>query len=313
MTTLAIVSPCYNEDLLIKESVIRLVGVLDELISARKISSTSYILLVDDGSSDNTWNIIEELHIEYPCVQALKLANNVGHQYAILAGMMHVKMSADAVITIDIDLQDDINAIEAMVDEFAAGSEIVYGVKKNRDADPLAKRTVAKLFYHTQKILGINVIYNHADFRLLSSTVISRLEEYKERNLYLRGIVTLLSNKTSTVDDVITKRNAGTSKYNIGKMINLASNGILSFTTRPIEFIIYIGLAMMLLSLCMLVYVIVSLFTGHYVNGWASILLSIWFVGSVITTSIGILGTYIGKIFIEVKRRPLYNIEKQLN
>lgn len=200
-----------------------------------------------------------------------------------------------------------------MIDEFAVGSEIIYGIKKNRDADPLAKRTIAKLFYRTQKILGINVVYNHANFRLLSSAVICRLAEYQERNLYLRGIVTLLSNKTCTVDDVITKRKAGTSKYTIGRMINLASNGILSFTTKPIEFIIYIGLAMMLLSLGMLVYVIVSLITGHYVNGWASILLSIWFVGSVITTSIVILGTYIGKIFIEVKKRPLYNIEKQLN
>ena len=312
MTTLAIVSPCYNEELLIKESVIRLVGVLNELISAHKISSMSYILLVDDGSSDRTWNIIEELHQEFSCVQALGLANNVGHQYAILAGMMQSYKSADAVITIDIDLQDDTNAIEKMVDEFVAGSEIVYGVKKNRDADPFIKRTIAKLFYRTQKILGINVLYNHADFRLLSAKVITRLAEYEERNLYLRGIVTLLSNKTSTVDDVITKRKAGTSKYTIGKMINLASNGILSFTTRPIEYIIYVGLAMMLLSLGMLVYVIASLITGHYVNGWASILLSVWFVGSVITTSLGILGTYIGKIFIEVKSRPLYNIEKKL-
>lgn len=312
MTTLAIISPCYNEESLIKDSVSRLLGILKKLISIQKISPMSYILLVDDGSTDNTWNIIEELHNEYHCIRALSLSNNVGHQYAILAGMMQSYQSVDAVITIDIDLQDDTNAIEKMVDNFATGSEIVYGVKMNRDADTFAKRNIAKFFYKTQRILGINVVYNHADFRLLSSKVIHRLTEYKERNLYLRGIVTLLSNKTSNVDDVISKRNAGTSKYTIRKMVDLASNGILSFTTRPIEFIIYVGLVMMFLSMCMLIYVLVSLITGHYIDGWASILLSIWFVGSVITTSIGILGTYIGKIFIEVKRRPLYNIDKEL-
>lgn len=312
MITLAIVSPCYNEELLIKDSVTRLVAILKKLISMRKISPMSYILLVDDGSTDNTWNIIKELHNECHYIRALSLSTNVGHQYAILAGMMQSYQSVDAVITIDIDLQDDINAIEKMIDNFSAGSEIVYGVKKNRDADSFAKRNIAKLFYRTQRALGVNVIYNHADFRLLSSKVIHRLTEYKERNLYLRGIVTLLSNKTSNVDDVISKRKAGTSKYTIRKMITLASNGILSFTTRPIELIIYVGLFMMFLSICMLIYVLVSLYTGHYINGWASILLSIWFIGSVITISIGILGTYVGKIFIEVKQRPLYIIDKEL-
>jgi glycosyltransferase involved in cell wall biosynthesis len=312
MITLAIVSPCYNEELLVKESVKHLVGILETLISRNKISSMSKILLVDDGSSDNTWNVIEEVHNENHCVQALRLTSNVGHQCAILAGMLQSYQSVDAVITIDIDLQDDIYAIEKMVDDFVAGSEIVYGVKVNRDADPLLKRIISKFFYKTQKLLGINVIYNHADFRLLSSKVVHRLAEYKESNLYIRGIVTLLSNKTSCVEEVISKRKAGKSNYTVAKMINLASNGIFSFTTKPIEFIIYIGLAMMLLSLCMLIYVIVSFITGNYINGWASILLSIWFVGSVITTSIGILGTYIGKVFIEVKRRPLYNIEKEL-
>jgi glycosyltransferase involved in cell wall biosynthesis len=312
MKTLAIVSPCYNESLLIKESVVRLVAVLEDLISKGKISPESFLLLIDDCSCDNTWDKIRELHDECHYVHALSLVCNVGHQHAILAGMMHSYKSVDAVVTIDIDLQDDVNAIEKMIDKFEDGAEIVYGVKKSRDGDPFLKRTIATLFYKTQKKLGIDIVYNHADFRLLSSNVVGRLSLYKERNLYLRGIVTLLSNKTSVVDDVISKRQAGKSKYTFGKMIDLASNGIMAFSTKPIEIIVYVGVVMMILSLCMLIYVLISLIIGYYVNGWASILLSVWFIGSVIITSIGILGTYIGKIFIEVKARPLYNIEEEL-
>lgn len=312
MIRLAIVSPCYNEEAVIKESAKRLTELFDDLRSKGKITDDSYILYVNDGSKDLTWKYITELHDSNRNVCGINLAHNVGHQNAIMAGMMTAKDNVDAVITIDADLQDDINAIEKMIDENAKGNDIVYGVKVSREADNFKKRTSAQLYYKMLEAMGVKTIYNHADFRLMSKRALYALAEYKERNLYLRGIIASLGYESSTVDDVISPRLAGESKYTLSKMLRLASDGVTSFSTRPIDLILTTGVVMMLIALGMFTYVIVSLAIGHYENGWASLMMSLWFIGAVITISIGIIGIYIGKIYIEVKNRPLYTIADKL-
>ncbi len=312
MTKLCIVSPCYNEEAVLNEAASKLTVLFNQLISRQKISPDSFILYVNDGSRDRTWQIIQELHRFNPFVCGLNLAHNVGHQNAIMAGMMTARHHADAVITIDADLQDDITAIGQMVDKFAEGNDIVYGVKVSRQGDSFAKRTTAKMFYRLQESMGVKSVYNHADFRLMSKRALNALSLYKERNLYLRGLVPMLGFPSDTVPDIISPRFAGESKYTLGKMLNLATDGITSFSTKPISLITSLGLLGLVVSFFVLIYILVSWATGHVVSGWSSIMLSLWFIGSALLLSIGIVGQYIGKIYIEVKQRPLYTVEEYL-
>lgn len=309
---LAIVSPCYNEEAVLHESAARLTALFEELVSKGKIAADSFVLYVNDGSRDRTWPIIQELHAKNKFICGLNLAHNVGHQNAIMAGMMTARHHADAVVTIDADLQDDIGAIERMVDKHLAGNDIVYGVKVSREGDSFIKRSTALLFYKIQHSMGVKAVYNHADFRLLSKRALDELSQYHERNLYLRGLMPMMGFPSDTVDDVISPRFAGSSKYTLKKMLRLAADGITSFSTQPITLIIGLGAVCMFISFLMLVYVLVSWASGHAVPGWSSIMLSVWFIGGALLLSIGVVGEYIGKIYIEVKQRPLYTVEEVL-
>ncbi len=310
---LAIVSPCYNEEQIIESSADLLNKTLDKLIKIGKISEDSYIMFIDDGSTDNTWEQICRLHQSASNLYAIRLGQNVGHQNAILAGLLAVHHNADAAITIDSDLQDDLNAIEAMIDSFKNGSDVVYGVKENRDVDSLFKRMTARIFYRIQRSCGIQTIENHADFRLLSKFALDKLSEYPERNIYLRGIIPLMGLKTTIVKYKLKVREYGKSKYTFTKMLSLASDGITSFSTSPINYIIILGFIMLLIALIAFLYVIISLMLGNVVPGWASLMLSIWFIGAVIILSVGVVGLYVGKVYIEVKCRPLYSIVEYLD
>lgn len=306
---LGIVSPCYNEHEVLYSSAEKLTRLLDELVAKGKIDADSFVLLVNDGSRDNTWEIICDLHRRNPYFSGINLAHNVGHQNAIMAGMMTARSLADAVITIDADLQDDLGAIEQMIDRYLEGHDIVYGVKVSRRADPFLKRTSARMFYALQSSMGLKTIPNHADFRLMSRRALDELARYGERNLYLRGIVPLLGYRTATVDDVISEREAGSSKYTLSKMLNLAVDGITSFSVRPIRLIIGAGLFFLVVSMLMTCYILYSYFVHSVVPGWTSMMLSLWFIGSIVLLAIGVIGEYIGKIYVEVKNRPRYNIE----
>ena len=314
MIKLAIVSPCYNEEAVLHSSSERLNALYNTMIAAGKISPDSFVLFVNDGSRDATWQIIEELHKADPVrFKGVDLAHNVGHQNAIMAGMMTARDMCDAVITIDADLQDDLEAIPKMVKAYAEGYDVVYGVKVQRTADPVLKRLSAQAFYKLQKSMGVNAIYNHADFRLLSRRVLDALAQYPEKNLYLRGIIPQIGFPSTTVDDVISPRTAGHSKYSLSKMLTLALNGITSFSVKPLYAILWLGIIFLLISLGIGVYVIYSLIMHTAVHGWASLMLSIWMVGGFILISLGVIGLYLGRIFNEVKARPLYHIARFLN
>lgn len=313
MIRLATVSPCYNEEEVLDSSAERLTELFQKMIAAGKITSDSKMVFVNDGSTDHTWDIINRLHDSNSLVRGIDLAHNAGHQNAIMAGMMTAKEWADAVITIDADLQDDLDALEKMVDYCNEGYDIVYGVKVSRKADPLLKRFSAETFYKLQSSMGVKSVFNHADFRLMSKRALDMLQGYGERNLYLRGLIPMIGLKSTTVDDVIKERKAGKSKYSLKKMLNLALDGITSFSVRPIYGIIYMGLLFVIISLVIGVYVVHALFCGTAVPGWSSLMLSVWFTGGMIMIAIGMVGIYIGKIYMEVKNRPLYNIKKVLD
>lgn len=312
MIRLAIVCPCYNEEAVIEKSAMRLRALLDQMADDGKITNDSFVLMVNDGSRDHTWDIIKQLHKTDTRYKGIDLAHNAGHQKAIMAGMMTAIKEADAVVTIDVDLQDDINAIAKMVDAYVEGYDVVYGVKVSRQADPALKRMTAVAFYKLQKALGVETVYNHADFRFMSRRVVEELARYGERNLYLRGIIPLIGFKSTTVDDAISEREAGESKYTLSKMLTLALNGITSFSVKPIYSILTTGLIFVLVSIGIGIYVIASLISGTAEHGWASLMLSIWFTGGIILFAIGIVGLYIGRIYIEVKQRPLYHIREEL-
>jgi len=313
MIKLAIVSPCYNEEALLESSANVLLTVLDSLSEKEKISIESFILFVNDGSKDSSWSIISALHEKMDKVRGINLAHNVGHQNALMAGMLTAKDLVDVVITIDCDLQDDVNAIEEMIDKYNEGYDVVYGVKVSRFGDSLLKRITAQAFYNFQRNYAhIESIYNHADFRLLSNRVLNALSEYRESNLYLRGIIPMIGFPSTTVDDTISERRAGKSKYSLSKMINLALDGITSFTSRPMMTIIHFGVAFTVISLFLLIYVLVKYIRGEVVPGWSSLMISIWFIGGVLLIALGIIGVYIGKIFSEVKNRPLFTIKDRL-
>jgi glycosyltransferase involved in cell wall biosynthesis len=269
-------------------------------------------VFVNDGSRDRTWEIISEQHRKNKFVCGINLAHNVGHQNAIMAGMMTVREWADAIITIDADLQDDIECIPQMVQQLEAGNDIVYGVKVSRTADPLMKRMTAQAFYKLQDSMGVESIYNHADFRLLSRRALDMLAEYKEHNLYLRGLIPMIGLPHTTVDDVISERFAGQSKYTLGKMLGLALNGITAFSVKPLYVVFNIGMLFLVIAFGIAVYVAYALITGTAVPGWSSLILSIWLVGGFILISMGIIGAYVGKIFTEVKQRPLYHVQEIL-
>ena len=312
MIKLATVSPCYNEEDVLTLSVNRLTALFERMIADRLISDDSMMVFVNDGSRDKTWQIISELHSKNRFVRGINLARNVGHQNAIMAGMMTARKWADAVITLDADLQDDIESIPQMVREFEAGNDIVYGVKVSRQADPLMKRLSAQAFYKLQASMGVESVYNHADFRLMSRRALDMLAGYDERNLYLRGLIPMIGLQSATVDDVISERQAGTSKYTLSKMLNLALDGITSFSVKPLYSIIYIGITFLIISFCIAIYVLHALIAGTAVPGWSSLILSVWLVGGFILIAVGITGVYIGKIYNEVKHRPLYNIQEIL-
>ena len=313
MIRLATVSPCYNEEEVLRHSVERLTALFERMISEGLISADSMMVFVNDGSRDRTWQMIRELHDENKYVRGINMSRNVGHQNAIMAGMMTVREWADAVITIDADLQDDIECIPQMVRHFEAGNDIVYGVKVSREADPPMKKFTAQAFYKLQSSMGVESVYNHADFRLMSRRALDMLADYKEHNLYLRGLIPQIGLQHTTVDDVISERYAGQSKYTLGKMLRLALNGITAFSVKPLFLIFNMGIVFLIIAFCIGIYVVHALIVGTAVPGWSSLILSIWLVGGFILISLGIVGTYLGQIYTEVKRRPLYHITEILD
>jgi glycosyltransferase involved in cell wall biosynthesis len=296
----------------LRHSVERLTALFERMIADGLIAQDSMMVFVNDGSRDRTWEIICELHAKNRFVRGINLAHNAGHQNAIMAGMMTAREWADAVVTIDADLQDDIECIPQMVRHMEDGNDIVYGVKVSREGDPFLKKMTAQAFYKLQNQMGVESVYNHADFRLLSRRALDMLSTYQEHNLYLRGLIPLIGLQHTTVEDHISERYAGSSKYTLGKMLSLALNGITAFSVKPLYVIFNIGLLFLIIAFCIGVYVTYALIMGVAVKGWASLMLSIWLVGGFILMSMGVMGTYIGKIFTEVKQRPLYHIQEIL-
>ncbi len=309
MSRLGIVIPCYNEEAVFQESAKQLTDVIKDLIHKGKIDQNSFLLFVNDGSKDATWSLISREFEQNEYVYGLNLAGNVGHQNALMAGLLTAKEIADMCISIDADLQDDVSVIEDMVDRFQKGCDIVYGVRSARKTDTFFKRTTAQGFYKVMKMMGVKSIYNHADYRLMSRRALEQLSHYKERNLFLRGIVPLIGYKTDCVYYERKERFAGESKYPLKKMVGFAFDGITSFSTKPMMMILTMGLFMVLISILAGIYAIRSYIIGHVVGGWTSLILSLWFIGGLILFSLGLIGQYIGKIYIEVKERPRYNIE----
>lgn len=307
--TIIIVVPCYNEQEVLADSNKKLLDLLEQMISDNLISNNSKILYVNDGSKDKTWDLISEYCKEYKYVCGLKLAKNAGHQNALLSGLTIGKDWGDALISIDADLQDDIHVIPDMVRKFNNGKDIVYGIRKKRNTDSWFKRNTALAFYKLMHYLGVKSVYNHADFRLMSKRAVEQLCKYRERNLFLRGMVPLIGYETDCVYYDRSERLAGESKYPIGKMVNFAIDGITSFSTKPVRMVFGLGIVFLVISLVILIYVVIAFINHQAVPGWASIILSIWFVGACILLGLGIVGEYIGKIYIEVKDRPRYNIE----
>jgi len=313
LPVLAIVVPCYNEKEVLPATAQQLLDVVRKLAADNAISQESKIVFVDDGSKDCTWELIENLCRENPQnFSGIKLSGNRGHQNALLCGLLSVKEFADASISIDADLQDDISVIDEMLKLYASGCEIVYGVRSKRNNDQFFKRITAHCFYKFINILGANIIYNHADFRLMSKNALNALEEYKEVNLFLRGIVPMLGYKTGIAYYERKKRLAGESKYPLGKMLKFAFEGITSLSTKPIRMVSVLGVVIFLVSLIMIAYSVVVYFKGDTVSGWSSMICSLWSIGGLILLSIGIVGEYIGKIYLETKQRPRFIVEKKL-
>ena len=310
MDKLAIVVPCYNEEEVLKIASQALREVLDDLAGKRKIAEDSFILFVNDGSRDRTWELIEEEHREHPVqVCGVKLAGNVGHQFALTAGLITAMDMCDVTISIDADLQDDVTVIEEMIDKYHNGSDIVYGVRRERKTDTFFKRTTAQGFYKLMGLMGVKTVYNHADFRLMSRRAVEQFSKYQETNLFLRGMMPLLGYQTDMVYYDRKERVAGESKYPLKKMLALAFNGISSFSVKPISLILGLGMFIIIVSALALIYALISYFTGHVVPGWTSLILSIWFLGGLQLLAIGLVGQYIGKIYTEVKDRPRFIIE----
>lgn len=310
-TKLLIVVPCYNEQEVLHETTRQLTALVEELTHKEKIA-LGRILYVDDGSRDRTWPIIEELADAHKTVLGLKLAHNVGHQQALWAGLEWAAESEfDATVSIDADLQDDVQSIEEMVDRFAEGFDVVYGVRKERKTDTFFKRQTAQLFYKLMQTMGGDVVYNHADFRLMSRRSLRALVSYPERNLFLRGMVRQIGFPSTSVYYDRKERMAGESKYPLSKMLNFAIDGITSFSVKPLRLITAFGVIFLLIALGIICWALYAFAAGHTIPGWTSLLVSLWLIGGAILTAIGVIGEYIGKIYKEVKRRPRYFIEKE--
>ena len=310
---LYIVIPCYNEEEVLPVTAKRLKVKMNSLIEKRKISPESRVVMVNDGSKDKTWSIIKALHEEDPLFSGINLSRNRGHQNALLAGLMTVKDLADAVISMDADLQDDINAIDEMVDKFLDGCDIVYGVRSKRTTDSFFKRFTAESFYRLMNAMGANTVFNHADYRLMSKRALEGLAQFKEVNLFLRGIVPMIGYRTDTVTYERSERFAGESKYPLKKMVAFAMEGITSLSVKPIRLITGLGFVVFMVSIIMLIYIFVRFCMGATVAGWASVAVSVWAIGGLMLLSIGVVGEYIGKIYLESKARPRFIIEQFLN
>lgn len=309
---LAVVVPCFQEEAVLHETHKRLSQLFDQLIQAGEITPDSYILYVNDGSIDQTWPLIKELRQTAPYACGLNLAGNVGHQNALLAGLHAVKERCDIAVSIDADLQDDIQVIPQMIKSYRAGNDIVYGVRKERKTDTFFKRNTALLFYRLMQAMGVKTVYNHADYRLMSRRAVQHLCRFRERNLFLRGLVPLIGYRAGIVYYNRDKRFAGESKYPLRKMVNFAIDGITSFSVKPVRMIFWVGCIFILVALCVTGWTLHSYIRHDTVPGWSSLMISLWLVGGVVLVSLGIVGEYIGKIYIEVKDRPRYNEEELL-
>ena len=310
---LVIVVPCYNEEEVLKETTRQLSDVLARMEQEGKVAEGK-ILYVDDGSKDTTWKLIEQLSESHRCVAGLKLAHKVGHQQALWAGLDFVAAGDyDAAVSIDADLQDDVNAIVEMVDYYNQGADVVFGVRRERKTDTFFKKHTAQMFYKLMRTMGGEIVYNHADFRLMSKRSLKALVSFPERNLFLRGMVCMLGYPTASVYYDRKERFAGESKYPFTKMLNFALDGITSFSFKPLRLITTSGLIFMLVSFLAIIYALVEFIGGDVIRGWTSLLISVWFIGGAILTAVGVIGEYIGKIYKEVKRRPRYLIEKEVN
>ena len=307
---LYIVVPCYNEEEVLPKTATCLEEKLAALISAEKVSDRSRVLFVDDGSSDSTWNIIQALHKSNNIFSGLKLSRNRGHQNALLAGLMAAKDRCHVCISMDADLQDDVNAVDQMIEKYREGCDIVYGVRSSRKKDNVFKRMTARGFYGIMKLMGAQTVYDHADYRLMSRRALEALSEFKEKNLFLRGMVPLIGFRSDTVPYERGERVAGKSKYPLRKMLAFAVDGITSFSSRPLRYITVAGFLIFLVSIVMIVSFIVQWALGGTVSGWASIVCSIWGMGGLIVLSLGIIGEYIGKIFVEIKQRPSFIVDE---
>ena len=309
---LYVVVPCYNEEEVLEETTKRLKNKLETLIKDKKISDKSKVMYVNDGSKDNTWNIICDINKKEKLFTGISLSRNKGHQNALLAGLMSAKEYADIVISMDADLQDDINAIDEMIEKYNSGCEIVYGVRSSRKKDTIFKRVTAEGFYKFMKLMGVEVVFNHADYRLTSKKVLDNFEEFEEVNLFLRGMFPLVGYKSDVVYYERNERFAGESKYPLKKMLNFAWDGITSFSVKPIRLVLNIGVIIFVLSLFMLLYCLIVKILGKTVTGWTFIVGSIWLVAGIQMLSLGIIGEYIGKIYSETKRRPRYFVAENL-
>ena len=309
---LYIVVPCYNEEAVLPETSRRLKEKLEGLMAAGKIAPESRVLFVNDGSKDKTWEIISQLHEQCPLFSGADLTRNRGHQNALLAGLMTAKDRCDMAISMDADLQDDIDAVDAMVEQYYAGCDIVYGVRSSRKKDTFFKRFTAEGFYKLMNAMGAETVFNHADYRLMSRRALEGLAQFKEVNLFLRGIVPMIGYRTAAVSYERGERFAGESKYPLKKMLSFAMEGITSLSVKPIRMITGLGFVVFLISIAMLIYSVVRWAMGETILGWASLICSVWAIGGLILLSLGVIGEYIGKIYLETKERPRFLLREVL-
>ena len=310
--TVYFVIPCYNEEAVLPETTRRMTDKLNAMRAAGLIGEKSRILYVDDGSKDRTWELVSQFNRENPWVEGVKLSHNRGHQHALLCGLMSAMPRCDAAISMDADLQDDIDALDQFVKKFQEGCDVVYGVRNKRDTDTWFKRTTAEGFYKVMQLLGVDVVFNHADYRLMSKRALEALSEYREVNLFLRGIVPLIGYRSDYVYYDPHERFAGESKYPLKKMLSFALDGITSFSVKPLKLISNLGILISVLSILGLLYALISYFAGWAVTGWTAIVCSIWLLGGLQMLCLGVVGGYIGKIYSEVKARPRYRVEEYL-
>lgn len=304
--------PCYNEEAVLPETAKRLREKLHMLIGSGAVGSDSKVVFVDDGSKDATWSVIEGLHEQDRLFRGIRLSRNRGHQNALLAGLMTVKEECDVTISMDADLQDDINAIDAMMEKYAAGNDVVYGVRSDRKKDTFFKKATAEGFYKLMQAMGVETVFNHADFRLMSARALKGLAEFTEVNLFLRGMVPMVGFPSDVVYYERGERFAGESKYPLKKMLHFAAEGITSLSIKPIRLITSLGFFIFLVSIVTIIYSLVRYFTGHTIQGWTTTVLSVWAIGGLIMISLGVIGEYIGKIYLETKERPRYLVQTYL-